>query len=65
MKNCTQFDIQVRPPAYFYTGRYETWPTEVGAWSVGQFTGVNSDDSIAGVTRGNAWDLHLEQGISS
>ncbi|CAI6051832.1 unnamed protein product [Clonostachys chloroleuca] len=63
VKNCTHFDIQVRPPAYFYTGRYETWPTEVGAWSVGQFTGVYSDDSIAGVTGGNAWDLHLEQGI--
>ncbi|CAH0049648.1 unnamed protein product [Clonostachys solani] len=63
VKNLTQFNLQVRPPAYFYSGRYETWPTEVGAWSVGQFTCVQSENSASGVTGGNAWNLYIEPGI--
>lgn len=41
----------------------ETWPSDVDAWSVGQFTTVNGDNSPGGATGGNAWDLHLEQSI--
>lgn len=63
VKNCTQFDLQVRPPAYFNSGKYETWPLDIAAWSVGQFTAVNSDNAGGGATGGNAWNLHMEQGI--
>jgi hypothetical protein len=53
----------VRPPPYFNTGKYETWPEEVAAWSVGQFTAVNGNNTGGGATGGNAWGLHLEQGL--
>jgi hypothetical protein len=64
VKNCTQFPLQVRSPPYFDSGKYETWPTGIGAWSVGQFSAVNGDNHPGGATGGNAWELHLEQGIN-
>ncbi|KAJ4245743.1 hypothetical protein NW762_013867 [Fusarium torreyae] len=63
LKNCTQFDLQVRPPPYFNSGRYETGPLDIPAWSVGQFTAVNGDWNLEGATGGNAWDLILEVGV--
>ncbi|KAI9170787.1 hypothetical protein HJFPF1_00260 [Paramyrothecium foliicola] len=63
VKNCTQFQLKVRPPPYFNSGRYETWPSDISAWSVSQFSAVNGDNSLAGATGGNAWNLQLEQGL--
>ncbi|RBR11766.1 hypothetical protein FVER53590_30398 [Fusarium verticillioides] len=64
VRNYTQFELRVRNPAYFNTGRYETWPNIVLGFSVGQFTAVNRDYLPSGATGGNAWDLEIQLGLS-
>jgi hypothetical protein len=62
--NCTQFKLATRSDSYFDSGRYETHPSNVNAWSIGQFTVVDKDNSLlTGATGANGFDLQLQSGI--
>ena len=64
MINCTQFKLATRSDSYFDSGRYETKPSDVNAWSIGQFTVVDKDGSVlTGATGANGFDLQLQSGI--